>query len=389
MRSRRFTVLLVTLAVIAAALYAATPYVRAASLIARAADIGGNVEALANRQARRVAIRPPHTVPTRRGDVQARFYEPSGSVQRTVLLAPGIHSMGIEEPRLRGLAEDLAGTGVRVMTMALPDLQRYRVTPRSADVLEDAVAWMTQQPELAPDGRVGMVGISFAGGLSIVAAGREPIRDKVAFVLSFGGHGDLPRVLTYLATGEAPRVEGVTSYPPHDYGLAVIVYGLAEHAVPPDQVEPLRRGVETFLLASQLTLVDMSQANATFQQARDIANTLPEPSATLLSHVNDRNVAELGPRVVPYLPRLGAESQSASPQRAPMPPAAPVYLLHGDGDTVIPAAESIILGDYLRRKGVEVHVLLSGLITHAEVDRGAAAAEMWKLVNFWASVLRQ
>jgi hypothetical protein len=55
---------------------------------------------------------------------------------------------------------------------------------------------------------------------------------------------------------------------------------------------------------------------------------------------------------------------------------------------VIPPVESAILGDYLESKGVDVHMLLSGLITHAEVDRTAAASETWKLVAFWASVLR-
>jgi predicted esterase len=70
-------------------------------------------------------------------------------------------------------------------------------------------------------------------------------------------------------------------------------------------------------------------------------------------------------------------------------PSAPVYLLHGDGDSVIPAAESAILGEFLRQRGVNAQVLLSGLITHAEVDRSAAATETWKLVRFWASVLRQ
>jgi dienelactone hydrolase len=246
---------------------------------------------------------------------------------------------------------------------------------------------MAEQPVLAPDGKIGIVGISFAGGLSIVAAGRPSIRDKVAYVVSFGGHGDLPRVLKYLATGEAPQVPGIATHPPHDYGLAVILYGLAEHAVPPEQVQLLRDGVGTFLLASQLTLVDMDQANAMFQKARDMAKTMPEPAATLLTYVNDRNVKALGPRVVAYLDRLGAESEAGSPQRAPAVPAAPVFLLHGDDDTVIPAAESALLGDYLRRKGVDVHVLLSGLITHAEVDRSAAAIDTWKLVRFWAGVL--
>jgi dienelactone hydrolase len=389
MRSRRWLALPVAVAALLALAYAAAPYLRAASLIVRAANLGGRVEAFASERARDVEVKAPHIVPTRQGDVPARFYEPSGSVRRTVLLVPGIHSMGIEEPRLKALALDLAGSGVRVMTTAMPDLQRYRITPESSNVIEDAVAWMAAQPRLAPDGRIGMVGISFAGGLSIVAAGRESIRDKVAFVVSFGGHGDLPRVLKYLSTGEAPLVAGVVTHPPHDYGVAVILYGLADRMVPPEQVEPLRDGVRTFLLASQLTLVDMSQANATFQQARDMVKALPEPAATYLTYVNDRNVAKLGPALVPQLAQLGAESSAGSPERAPSVPSAPVYLLHGDDDTVIPAAESAILGDYLRSKGVVVHVLLSGLITHAEVDRTAAASDTWKLVRFWASVLRQ
>ena len=145
----------------------------------------------ANRQARTVVVQPRHQVSTRYGDVAARLYVPDGTSRRTVLLVPGIHSMGIEEPRLTALADDLAGAGVKVMAMALPDLQAYRITPRATDVIEDAVTWMSMRPDLAPDGRVGIVGISFAGGLSISAASRPAIRDKVAFVLSFGGHGDL------------------------------------------------------------------------------------------------------------------------------------------------------------------------------------------------------
>jgi dienelactone hydrolase len=389
MRIRRVLAFFIATVAIVAMAYAAAPYARALSLIVRAADLGGRVEAFANERARVVAIQPPHTVPTRLGDVPARFYEPAGEVSRTVLLLPGIHSMGIEEPRLRALATDLAGSGVRILTLALPDLQQYRVSPRSSDVIEDAIAWMARQPRLAPDGKVGVVGISFAGGLSLVAAGRPSVRDKVAFVVSFGGHGDLPRVLTYLSTGEAPQVAGIATPPPHDYGVAVILYGLADHVVPAEQVAPLREGVRTFLLASQLTLVDTNQANATFAKAREMAKALPEPAATLLAYVNDRNVIKLGAALFPDLDRLGAESPAASPERASSLPSAPVYLLHGDGDTVIPAVESVLLGEFLREHEVEAHVLLSGLITHAEVDRSAAASETWKLVRFWASVLRQ
>jgi dienelactone hydrolase len=368
--------------------YVGAPYARAASFIVRAAGLGGRAEAFANSQARRVVVRPRHQVTTRYGEVPARLYEPEGAADRTVLLVPGIHSMGIEEPRLTALADDLAGAGLRVMAMALPDLQAYRITLRATDVIEDAVKWMSERPDLAPDGRVGIVGISFAGGLSISAASRPAIRDKVAFVLSFGGHGDLGRVMRYLTTGEAPQVDGLETHPPHDYGVAVILYELADRGVvPADQVAALREGIETFLLASQLTLVSMDQANATFAKAREMAKQLPEPSQTFMNYVNDRAVGKLGPALVPYLNQLGTDDPAVSPQRVEHPASAPLFLLHGSDDTVIPAAESAIFGEDLRRKGADVHVLLSGLITHAEVNRAATYIDVWKLINLWAHVL--
>lgn len=379
---------LIIVAIVAVAGYsAAVPYLRAASLFVRAANLGGRVEAFADSRARVVDVEEPHLVPTRQGEVTAQFYRPRGSVRRAALLVPGVHSFGVREPRLMALAKDLAGSGVAVMTMGLPDLMGYQITARSADVIEDAVAWMAKRQDLAPDGKVGMVGISFAGGLSIVAAGRESIRDKVAFVVSFGGHGELGRVLRYLATGEAVEAPGVTTHPPHDYGVAVILYAAADRVVPASQVEGLRDGIRTFLYASQLTLVDMNEANGMFAKAREMVKALPEPSATYLQWVNDRNVKEMGPLLVPH---LGSQADAAaSPELAPSLPAAPIFLLHGDEDTVIPTAESVVLSNYLREKDVDVRVLISHIITHAELDRTAAAAESWKLVSFWADVLRQ
>jgi hypothetical protein len=388
MRLRRLVVVMIVALVLLVGASAGRPYARALSLIVRAADMGGSVETFANERARPITIDPVRALPTRHGDVSARFYRPEGQFTRTVLLVPGIHAMGIDEPRLTALAKDLAGSGVGVMTMALPDLQRYEITPRSTDQIEDAAAWVAQRGELAPDQRVGMVGISFAGGMSIVAAGRPGIRDRVAFVLSFGGHGDLARVTHYLCTGEAPRVDGIEVHPPHDYGVAVVLYGVAPRVVPPEQVEPLREGIRTFLWGSQLTLVDRTKADETFAKAREIAKALPRPASIYLGHVNDRNVRALGPVLVPHIAALSS-NPNISPERAPAAPVAPVYLLHGAGDTVIPSVESALLGEHLARHGVDARVLLSRLITHAEVDQSAAATETWKLVSFWADVLRQ
>jgi hypothetical protein len=389
-RSRTWRILVATAIAASVLAYFAVPYVRAASLFLRVAHLGGRLERIAASRARTVTVMPPHMVPTRNGDVPARFYRPDGSFSRSVLLIPGIHSMGINEPRLTALAKDLAGSGVMVMTLALPDLQRYRLTTQSTDVIEDGVAWMASRSDLAPDGRIGVIGISFAGGMSIVAAGRPSIRDKLAYVLSFGGHADLPRVLRYLATGEEARIEGVKTVPPHDYGAAVMLYQFADQGiVPPEQIAPLRKGIETFLYASQLTLVDMNEANATFAKAREYAKTLAEPARTYMNYVNDRNVKKLGPALLPYLDETGVDSPTLSADRGPAVPSAPVFLLHGSEDSVIPTAESVLLADYLRQHGSEVHLLISELITHAEVDRAAAVTDTFKLISFWANVLKR
>jgi dienelactone hydrolase len=357
-------------------------YARAASLVVEAAGIDGWPGTVAGWQAGAVSTEPLK-VPSRHGELAARVYSPQGTKRRTIVMFPGVHAGGIDEPRLVGFAEDLAAYGHTVVTVELPDLKRYVIAARASDMIEDAARWASARADLAPDGRVGLVGISFAGGLAVVAAGRPGIRDRVAFALSFGGHSDLPRTLRYLCTGRQPDGK---ERKPHDYGVVIILLGTAERLVPADQVEPLRRGILTFLEASHVDMVDKARARLLFQQARDLAATLPDPARTLLGLVNDRNVAVLGPKLLPYVETI-SDDPALSPDRA-APPAAPVFLLHGTDDNVIPAVESVLLGEHLRPH-TQVEVLLTPLITHAEVDRPSDVVEIWKLVSFWTEVLTE
>jgi dienelactone hydrolase len=394
MRMIRRAVLALLVVALAVLVVWGPSYFRGLSLVVRAADLDGWLKTVAASGASPYRTDPPASMATRHGPVPMRIYRPAARITRTALLTPGVHAMGIDEPRLKGLAGDLAESGIAVVTIALPDLMRYRFTPQAVDQIEDAAAWVAGQRDLAPDGKVGLMGISFAGGLSVVAAGRPSIRDRMAYVFSFGGHGDLQRVLRYLCTGleplapEAPAGTPRHFRAPHDYGVAVILIGIADRVVPADQVDALRRGLETFLTASQLTLVDMELAKKTFTESEAIAAALPEPSKTLMEYVNARDTRALGARLLPVLEQIGDEEYppALSAEHSPAP-SAPVYLLHGADDTVIPAVETRLLAHHLESQGTEVRALLSGLITHAEVDRSAAAAETWALVRFWSTLL--
>lgn len=382
---------------VVAGILAARPYVDAAAFIARAADLPGAPARLADWRNTPAEAPSDITIATRHGEVPARVYRPAVAFTRTIVLVPGVHRDGIDEARLVGLAKDLVATGFAVVTVAAPDLQRFRITAAVTDVIEDAIAWTADQQALAPDGRVGVLGVSFSGGLSIVAGGRDRIRDRLAFIISFGGHGDLSRVMHYLASGEVlgdldrarhSRVvlgaEHVQVHPPHDYGVAVVLLTLAGQLVPPDQVGPLTAGIEGFLLASSLDMVDKPRALEEFARMRAYAGTLPEPAATLMAFVNDRAVEDLGSRLLPIVDGLAGhpDMPALSPEKAPAPPAAPIFLLHGSDDNVIPSVETVLLGEFLQGRA-PVRGLLSGLITHAEVNRAPTLTEAWRLMSFW------
>jgi dienelactone hydrolase len=374
----------VVVAALALAVFVSWDYVRGASFVIQAANIEGVARTAAEWSTEAVAESPAR-VPWRGGELTARWYMPAERSARPVLIVPGVHAGGIEEPRLVAFARDVASMGHPVLTARLPDLTQYSITARTTDMIEDAAQWLAAQREhAAADGRVGVMGISFAGGLSIVAVSRPALKDRVAFVMSFGGHGDLPRTLRYLCTGVQPTGD---RRPPHDYGVAIILLGAADRAVPSGQVEPLRNAILAFLDASHLDMVDKARAKLAFDHARQLEANLAEPAKTLMGYVNARDVDRLGKILLPYLSALSGD-EALSPARAAAP-AATVYLLHGEDDNVIPAVESSLLADTLRARGVRVRQLSTPLITHAEVDKTSAAGAFWDLTRFWSALLSE
>src|SRR5262245_54190123 len=220
------------------------PYVHGLSFVIRAADMQGAARRLAEADTKPVESRDI-AIPTPRGPLSARVYQPAGSHRRAALLVSGLHPSGIDEPRLARLARAVAASGVAVVTPDIPELSRFEITPAVPDAIEAAAAWLADQPELSANRKVGLMGISFSGRLSLVAAGRPSIASRVASVFALGAHHDLPRVLRYLLTGSEPypprQLGRAPNEPfvktPHDYGVAVILLVVAERVVPRPQVE--------------------------------------------------------------------------------------------------------------------------------------------------------
>jgi hypothetical protein len=63
-----------------------------------------------------------------------------------------------------------------------------------------------------------------------------------------------------------------------------------------------------------------------------------------------------------------------------------VYLLHGTEDSVIPAIESVLLARWLEPR-TGVRLLLSPLISHAELEGLKDLDDVGRLAAFWARLL--
>ena len=224
-----------------------------------------------------------------------------------------------------------------------------------------------------------LVGISFAGGLALVAAGRPSLANRLDGVVTVGPHGDLARTLHYLCTGRLP--DGTTRTP-HDYGLAVIALGAVPKLVPAGQAAALEHGILTYLTASLDESPEQLQAKALLASATAERDALAEPARTILREVIARDVTSLGRVLDPLVDDL-ARDPALSPERSPVT-RAPVYAIHGHDDNVIPALETTMLAADLRARGNgRVYALVSPALSHVGLDADVSFADRWQLLRFW------
>lgn len=300
--------------------------------------------------------------------MRARLFAPTSPPIGAVMLAHGMHHLGGDEPRLVAFGRNLARAGLLVVAPHLGALAAYELDPRCVDQIAAA-----SRATAARIGRtdVGVVGISFGGGAALIAA-TDPARGaSIRFVLCIGAHDDLGRIAGwYLGdTITGPHGERVDATP-DPYGLQLLVhdapaYFFTEHA-------DLARDALALALADRT-----SEALALGAHMEPTERTLLE--AAVLGHPEEHLVQ----RVRAMLERRRDELAALSPSASLGPRRLPVLLLHGRGDRLIPATESLSLAE---RLGPRARVLSTSAIGHADQNPDVGMRERIALVRFMAQV---
>lgn len=111
-----------------------------------------------------------------------------------ILLVPGAARRGTEDPRVVRTATALAEAGRRVF---VPELHLYDRTFREDDIDRIARAAVA----LAGAGTIGVVGFSYGGSLTLLAAQDREVQEHLDFVAVFGAYYDLVHLVQGVTTG--------------------------------------------------------------------------------------------------------------------------------------------------------------------------------------------
>jgi dienelactone hydrolase len=359
------------LAVAIAVTTLASPYLRAASLLLRFANPTAT-GALARYGTHPVEVRDLMLTGSH-GPIAARRYAPTDVPGAPgVVLLHGVHRLSIDEPRLVRFARAIAESGIVVLTPAIGEIAAYQVDPVSIDTIGAA----SQQLAADRDRPVGVIGMSFAGGLALLAAADPRYAPSIRVVLSIGGHDDLARVARFFAEDEAAEPTG----PPlrlaaHPYGPLVVAHANAEGFFPPEDVEPARRALRAWLGE------DWNGAKA--EQAK-----LSADSRALVQRLFDGKLHQDPSRFLAAIARLGLRMDRVSPHGHVATLNARVFLLHGAADSVIPPSEARWLMHDLPKTTRPV-LLVSNAIGHVELTGTPTLGDQLALVGFMATMLRE
>jgi len=313
------------------------------------------------------------TLPLPSGPVRARLYTPKRNPNAPGLVVlHGVHHLGMDEPRMIAFASALASCGLRVLTPELPGIKDYHVDADTIATIGDSAAWLATQQNNHP---VGILGLSFSGGLSLLAAANPRWHSDIKFVTAVGSQDNMARVADYYRTGNDPRPDGTIEYlAPHEYGPLVLEYQHLSDFAPADDVPALREVLRAHLYEDK-PAEKQAMAKLTWFQAAQAEQLMATTSAYTRQLLHDSEERHLD------------YAKTVSPTGHLAHLDTPVYLLHGEADNIIPAAETQWMAAELPKHTLKAE-LISPVISHLDMDGlGPTALDQLRLVHFFALLL--
>ncbi|CAN5564069.1 hypothetical protein BH10ACI4_BH10ACI4_14090 [soil metagenome] len=311
-------------------------------------------------------------LPGENGTIRARLYHPTGKANAPGLIVlHGVHHLGMDEPRLMGFAAAMASCGLQVLTPELPGIRDYHVDRSSVRVIGESAKWFAQKTGTP----AGVMGLSFSGGLALVAASDPLYRPDFKFVFAVGAQDAMDHVAQFYLTGAETRPDGTIEHlRAHEYGALVLEYEHLEDFVPAADVEAIRPVLRQHLYEDKAAEI-LATKSLNDRQRLEAAALMDSNAPATLAKLAAANTLHI------------AEMEGLSPHGRLKTLTTPVFLLHGQADNIIPAAETLWMASELSRQSLQA-VLVSPVLSHLDLDGAQPdVIDTWRLVHFFALVM--
>lgn len=273
------------------------------------------------------------------------------------ILAPGLHFLGPDDPRLDRFARILAASGKVVLAPFLPSHVDLRVSDRTTADLARATERGIEMAQDLGLPKPALFSISFGSQPAIAIAGSDAFRDRISALVLFGGFADFAPTVRFCLTGRA----GDLALPHDPLNAPVVWLHLLDHL--DLQVDRARVAAAWREMVHRTWgKMELKAKGARDPFAHAIAATLPEA---------ERAVFLMGCGLAPggeahletALSRLGAAFDFTDPRPHLARVRAPVAIVHGRDDDVIPYFEAEKLRAALP-PGHPHRVMVTGLYGH-------------------------
>lgn len=227
-----------------------------------------------------------------------------------ILVVHGVNPTGKNSLDLVRISEGLAQAGFEVFVPDLTDMRKLRLRPEEVLNIKSVFQFIGRDS--------GIMCFSYGCGPALVAAADPGIRDHVRFALAFGGYFDVREALEFVVTG--PETQGA--------------YGKWAY------------------LNANPDLMDGESGRQRIEKV--FAAATPE---------------EFRNRLLDVSPVVQSRLDGLSPSRYLREIKAPLILVHGTGDPVIPAQQSIEFAEAARRAGLNCSLTLLRMYGHVNPIR--------------------
>jgi hypothetical protein len=164
------------------------------------------------------------------GTIETTVFAPaSGGAHPAVALLLGAGDLPRSDVAIH-FAQALARLGIVVSLPEPSGMLAERLTFDEVDAIRASVDDLAARPDVDPE-RVGIVGLSASGGLSIVAAAQPDLRDRVRFVNSFGSYEDATSLLVDVASHTIESNGSIQEWQPEQRTVDVVANALQDAGV--------------------------------------------------------------------------------------------------------------------------------------------------------------